>query len=84
MNFECNLTILCIICDNYQNKQLVNCCAAYQALLHQRREERERDPSYANKEDQLDIDMDRLSAAVQAVDGMLDEIDRLLKVLFIY
>lgn len=62
---------------------MVNCCAAYQALLHQRREEREKDPFSANKEDQLDIDMDRLSAAVQAVDGMLDEIDRLLKVLLI-
>lgn len=40
--------------------------------------------SIADEEDQLDIDMVRLSAAVQAVDGMLDEIDRLLKVLYIY
>lgn len=61
---------------------MVNCCAAYQAIL-QERQEKEGTLSSRDKEDQLDIDMARLSAAVQAVDGMLDEIDRLLKVLFI-
>jgi len=62
-------------------KQLVNCCAAYQAFLEQQRQEKSGPSSTANEEDQLDIDMARLSAAVQAVDGMLDEIDQLLKVL---
>ncbi|XP_027845720.2 uncharacterized protein LOC114126045 isoform X3 [Aphis gossypii] len=59
-------------------QQLVNCCAAYQALLQQR-QEKDGITSSAVEEDQLDIDMARLSAAVQAVDGMLDEIDRFLK-----
>lgn len=66
-----------------KKKQLVNCCAAYQALLQQR-QEKEGITSSAVEEDQLDIDMARLSTAVQAVDGMLDEIDRFLKVLQIY
>lgn len=66
-----------------KKKQLVNCCAAYQALLQQR-QEKDGITSSAVEEDQLDIDMARLSAAVQAVDGMLDEIDRFLKVLHIY
>jgi len=65
-----------------KKKQLVNCCAAYQAMLQQRQENGT--SSIADEEDQLDIDMVRLSAAVQAVDGMLDEIDRLLKVGIIY
>lgn len=64
----------------YGKKQLVNCCAAYQAQLQERR--LERDGSASDEEDQLDIDMGRLSNAVQAVDAMLDEIDRLLKVLY--
>jgi len=51
-------------------------------MLQQRQEKN--GSSIADEEDQLDIDMVRLSAAVQAVDGMLDEIDRLLKVLHIY
>jgi len=50
----------------------------------QQRQENNGTPSFADEEDQLDIDMARLSAAVQAVDGMLDEIDRLLKVLHVY
>jgi len=62
---------------------LVNCCAAYQALLEQHRQGK-LETSVIDKEDQLDFDMARLSSAVQAVDGMLDEMDRLLKVLFIY
>lgn len=62
----------------FKKKQLVNCCAAYQALTQKRKLEK----NGADEEDQLDVDMARLSAAVQAVDGMLDEIDRLLKVLF--
>lgn len=61
---------------------MVNCCAAYQALLQQQ-QEKNGTTSSAVEEDQLDIDMARLSAAVQAVDGMLDEIDRFLKVLHI-
>jgi len=52
-------------------------------MLQQLQENKETS-SFADEEDQLDIDMARLSAAVQAVDGMLDEIDRLLKVLHIY
>jgi len=51
--------------------------------LEQQRQEKSK-TSVADEEDQLDVDMARLSTAVQAVDGMLDEIDRLLKVLFIY
>lgn len=62
---------------------MVNCCAAYQALLEQQRK-RKADMHIADEEDQLDVDMNRLSVAVQAVDVMLDEIDRILKVLFIY
>lgn len=64
----------------FVQKQLVNCCAAYQAQLQQRQQEKEGLPS---DEDQLDIDMGQLSNAVQTVDCMLDEIDQLLKVLFI-
>lgn len=52
-------------------------------MLQQQQENKETS-SFADEEDQLDIDMARLSAAVQAVDGMLDEIDRLLKVLHNY
>jgi len=61
---------------------LVNCCAAYQAMLQQRQEKY--GTTFSDEEDQLDLDMVRLSSAIQAVDGMLDEIDRLLKVLYIY
>lgn len=50
----------------------------------QQRQEKNGTSSIADEEDQLDIDMARLSSAVQAVDGMLDEIDRFLKVLYIY
>lgn len=66
-----------MFCD-FCKKQLINCCAAYQALTQKQQLEKDG----ADEEDQLDVDMARLSAAVQAVDGMLDEIDRLLKVLF--
>lgn len=66
-----------------EKKQLLNCCAAYQAMLQQL-QEKNGTSSIADEEDQLDIDMVRLSAAVQAVDGMLDEIDRFLKVLHIF
>lgn len=59
---------------------MVNCCAAYQALLLQKQKDRE---AIANVEDLLDIDMARLSSAVQAVGGMLDDVDCQLKVLFI-
>lgn len=58
----------------------MNCCAAYQALLQQRKDKSGTDS--ANELDQLDIDMTRLTSAVQAVDSMLEEIDKLLKVLF--
>jgi len=74
--------LFCVIYNFCGKKQLVNCCAAYQAMLQQRQENGT--SSIADEEDQLDIDMVRLSAAVQAVDGMLDEIDRLLKVLYIH
>lgn len=77
------LSCVVLIFDCCKKKQLVNCCAAYQALLQQR-QEKDGITSSAVEEDQLDIDMARLSAAVQAVDGMLDEIDRFLKVLHIY
>lgn len=77
------LSCVVLIFDCLQKKQLVNCCAAYQALLQQR-QVKDGITSSAVEEDQLDIDMARLSAAVQAVDGMLDEIDRFLKVLHIY
>lgn len=61
---------------------MVNCCAAYQAILQQQRQDKAGTISSDDEVDQLDVDMARLSAAVQAVDSMLDEIDRLLKVLF--
>lgn len=62
---------------------MVNCCASYQALLQQKQEDSEGKSSSVDRDDHLDVDMARLSSAVQAVDGMLEEIDRLLKVLFI-
>lgn len=61
-------------------KQLINCCATYQAMLQQKQQERESSLTSPEEMDQLDIDMARLSSAVQAVDSMLDEIDQLLKV----
>lgn len=75
--------LFCVIYDCCLKKQLVNCCATYQVMLQQR-QEKNGTSSIADEEDQLDIDMARLSSAVQAVDGMLDEIDRFLKVLYIY
>lgn len=61
----------------------MNCCAAYQALLQKKQQEKLENASNEEEVDQLDVDMNRLTYAVQAVDSMLDEIDSLLKVLLI-
>lgn len=59
---------------------MVNCSAAYQAILLQKQKNRE---NIANIEDLLDADMARLTSAVQTVGVMLDDVDCLLKVFFI-
>lgn len=69
---------MCCFCIK---KQLVNCCATYQAVLQRKQQEKGRILSNAEEEEQLYIDVGRLSSAVQAVNSMLNEIESLLKVL---
>lgn len=60
-------------------QKLINCCAAYQALLQQHRDAANDDP--AVEEDVLVENMTRLGSTVRAVDDMLDEIEQHLKVI---